>query len=171
VNQVKQVRSLESHAAAREARTKIEPPEGDLAARIEQLAADLTDIKEALIAQERTIHSAKPDAHTIRRLIRARRLREEVFGPELFADPAWDILLEAYACHLAQQRVSVSELSEAAAVPNTTALRWFSKLESDGWLQRIEDPLDRRRLWVELTDTGVSAMEKVTGEAALASPI
>lgn len=165
------MRSLKSHVAAREARTKSERPESDLAGRIEQLAADLTDIKEALKAQVSTTCPARADAHAIRRLIKARRLREEVFGPELFADPAWDILLEAYACQLAQQRVSVSELSQAAAVPNTTALRWLFKLESDGWIKRIEDHLDGRRFWVELTPQGLSAMERLTSEAALARPI
>jgi hypothetical protein len=44
-------------------------------------------------------------------------MREQFFGPDLFADPAWDILLDLYAARLEQQRVAVSSLCIAAAVP------------------------------------------------------
>lgn len=89
----------------------------------------------------------------VRRLLSARRLREQQLGTELFADPAWDILLEALASELGQHRTSVTDLCRAAAVPPTTALRWLGKLEEEGWLTREADPLDGRRQWVELTSS------------------
>ena len=115
--------------------------------------------------------SAKPLPRTVRLILRARREREAIFGDQLFADPAWDILLEAYASSLSEQRLSIGALCEAAAVPSTTALRWLTKLEQDGWLRRRADPLDARRWWVELTERGVSAMERLAAKTPIALPV
>lgn len=90
----------------------------------------------------------------VRQLLKARRLRETLLGVDLFADPAWDILLEAFACQLGQKRTSVSGLQEASGVPPTTALRWIKKLEQSGWLKREADWSDARRQWIELTCEG-----------------
>ncbi|WP_156029809.1 winged helix DNA-binding protein [Sphingomonas sp. URHD0057] len=97
-------------------------------------------------------------------------MRSEFFGAELFADPAWDMLLELYALACETRRVSVSKLSLAAGVPTTTALRWIEKLEAEGLVVRANDPLDARRVWVALSNAGHSAMqafvEEVTGRDA-----
>jgi len=100
---------------------------------------------------------------TVRRIIRARRIREEQLGAYLFADPAWDILLEALATELAQKRISVSGLCSASAVPATTALRWVKRLEQDGWLIRIADRFDARRDWMELTQEGSERIRRLLG--------
>lgn len=99
----------------------------------------------------------------IRQLIKARRAREQLFGPDLFADPAWDMLLESYIADLRQARLTVTDLCQAAAVPATTALRWIQKLEQEGWLTRRKDPLDARRTWVELTPRGSARMAQYFG--------
>ena len=62
-------------------------------------------------------------AQQVRSTIKSRRMRNEVFGDNLFGEPAWDMLLDLYASHLEQKRVSVSSLQIASAVPGTTALR------------------------------------------------
>ena len=87
----------------------------------------------------------------VRNLIRTRRLREQYLGEGLFADPAWDILLDLFASELEQHRVSVSSLCIAAAVPPTTALRWVTAMIESGLLERRPDPLDRRRAFVALS--------------------
>src|SRR3546814_10077844 len=46
----------------------------------------------------------------VRGLIRARRTRDQFFRNELFADPAWDMLLDLMAARLEHKRVSVSSL-------------------------------------------------------------
>ena len=98
-------------------------------------------------------------AELVRRIIDARSRRRRYFGDELFADPAWDILLELYALHCDQRRTSVSKLSIGAAVPTTTALRWIDKLHHDGLVEREPDPRDARRVWVALSDRGFRAMQ------------
>ena len=94
----------------------------------------------------------------VRSIIEARAKRRKYFAEELFSDPAWDILLELYALKCEDVRISVSKLSVAASVPATTALRWIDKLAAESLVVRTDDPLDARRVWVELSDLGVEAM-------------
>jgi len=96
----------------------------------------------------------------VRTLQRARRARDLCFDSTLFADPAWDMLLELYASHLEQRRIAVSSLCAAAHVPATTALRWISKLEQDGLAVRRDDPNDGRRSWIELSFDGAEKMSR-----------
>lgn len=96
----------------------------------------------------------------LRLMIKARRAREQMLGSHHFADPAWDILLEAYLAHMTQIRLSVSGLCQSSAVPVTTALRWVQKLEQDGWLERKDDPFDGRRSWIELTAEGSERLSR-----------
>lgn len=92
-----------------------------------------------------------PDAASIRNLIRMRRLREQHFGADLFADPAWDILLDLFAARLEGKQVSVSSLCIAASVPPTTALRWITTMTEHGALLRKQDSQDARRVFIELS--------------------
>ena len=96
-------------------------------------------------------------AETVRTIIRARRLRARYFSEELFADPAWDMLLDLLQAEIAQLRVPVSSLCIAAAVPATTALRWLKTLVGQGLFIRRPDPHDGRRVYVELAhDTSLA---------------
>ena len=52
-------------------------------------------------------------------LMRMRRVRATYFDQELFADPAWDMMLELFHAELTHRRVPVSNLCSAAAVPAT----------------------------------------------------
>lgn len=103
--------------------------------------------------------AASVGADEIRRLIRARRLRAQYFGSELFADPAWDMLLDLAAAHAARTRVAVSSLCIAAAVPPTTALRWIRTLTDAGLFVRTADPADGRRVFIELSDAAAVSMQ------------
>jgi hypothetical protein len=109
------------------------------------------------------------DPAAVRAIIRARRLREQFFASEIFADPAWDMLLDLLAARLEGRQVSVSSLCIAAAVPPTTALRWIKALTDSGLFIRIADPHDRRRVFIALSDTAadavancVAAMRRIT---------
>ena len=76
----------------------------------------------------------------------------------LFADPAWDMLLDLFAAQLERCQVSVSSLCIAAAVPPTTALRWIGTLHEAGLFERQADPSDRRRAYIGLSAKGFEAM-------------
>lgn len=101
---------------------------------------------------------------TVRSVIRARRLRARYFSEELFADPAWDMLLDLLQAELAQLRVPVSSLCIAAAVPATTALRWLKTMTEKGLFVRRADPHDGRRIFVELAPHASVAMRRYFAE-------
>lgn len=103
-------------------------------------------------------------ADTVRSVIRARRLRSRYFAEDLFADPAWDMLLDLLQAEIAQLRVPVSSLCIAAAVPATTALRWLKTLVSQGIFVRRADPHDGRRVFVELGPEASQALRRYFAE-------
>lgn len=99
-------------------------------------------------------------ARSIRNLIRQRRARTRFLPPELFADPAWDILLDLTAARLEGSSVPISSLCIAAGVPTTTALRWIAMLVDLNLLARRSDRADKRRVFVELTEKGWDSMSR-----------
>lgn len=117
---------------------------------------------------DRTRHYAGPPAYTfvaadigareIRNVIRARRLRDQVFGGGLFEDPAWDMLLDLFAAELERAQVSVSSLCIAASVAPTTALRWIARMTEAGLFVRQPDPFDRRRAFMALSHRASTGM-------------
>lgn len=94
----------------------------------------------------------------IRSMIRMRRLRDRFFDGDLFADPAWDMLLDLMAARLEGRQVAVSSLCIAAAVPPTTALRWIRTMTDRGLFVRRSDPRDGRRVFIELADEAAHAL-------------
>lgn len=103
-------------------------------------------------------------ADTVRAVIRARRLRARYFPEHLFADPAWDMLLDLLQAEIAQLRVPVSSLCIAAAVPATTALRWLKTMVQEGIFLRRADPHDGRRVFVELAPEASRALRRYFAE-------
>jgi len=103
-------------------------------------------------------------ADTVRSIIRARRLRARYFSEDLFADPAWAMLLDLFQAEIAQLRVPVSSLCIAAAVPATTALRWLKTMVSNGMFIRRADPHDGRRVFVELAPQTSVALRRYFAE-------
>jgi len=97
---------------------------------------------------------------TVRAVIRARRLRGRYFSEELFADPAWDMLLDLLQAEMSRLRVPVSSLCIAAAVPATTALRWLKTMVQEGLFLRRADPHDGRRVFVELAPQTSHALRR-----------
>lgn len=81
-----------------------------------------------------------------------RREREKLFGsPDLFGEPAWDMLIDLFIAAEEGKKISVSSLCLASAVPMTTALRWISILESRELIYRKADRLDARRSFLSLS--------------------
>lgn len=108
-----------------------------------------------------------PDPRFVRKLIAGRQARAKYFDGELFADPAWDMLLDLTAAHAEHQRVSVTSLCIAAEVPATTALRWIKQLVDCGVFERVADPNDRRRAFIALSDKSTEAMARYFAEVEM----
>jgi hypothetical protein len=147
------------------------------AARLRQLSDEVGRIASTLarlssgpsVAPPKPVPLAADDvppvsADSVRSVIRARRLRARYFPEELFADPAWDMLLDLLQAEIAQLRVPVSSLCIAAAVPATTALRWLKAMVQQGLFVRRADPHDGRRVFVELAPETSNALRRYFAE-------
>ena len=118
-------------------------------------------------ASDRLVRAARlplPDPRLVRRIIRQRQLRARFFDGELFADPAWDMLLDLTAARAEHARVSVTSLCIASGVPPTTALRWIAQMTEAGLFERVEDDTDRRRAFVVLSARAADAMARYFAE-------
>jgi DNA-binding MarR family transcriptional regulator len=97
-------------------------------------------------------------AEIVSHLIYTRQKREAIFTANLFSDPAWDIMLTLFLAQLRHQSVATSDVSISTSIPLTTTHRWIDTLDQKGWIRRAPDPSDQRRIFVELTARGSSAM-------------
>ena len=90
-----------------------------------------------------------------------RRKREQFFPKGIFADPAWDILLDLYAAELEGKKVSITSACLASGVAQTTALRWIRVLEENDLIFRIHDAMDGRRSFLRITGHALSKISKL----------
>ncbi len=152
-----------ARAVDREPMLQVRDLSDGTARTINALSAEASRIADALMRlaeeQRSPVVAEKPvDATLIRRLLRVRRDRDRFFPAEIFADPAWDMLLDLTAAQLEGKNVPVSSLCIAAAVPTTTALRWIRSLTEAGLFERRVDPMDARRTYISLSGNAASAM-------------
>ena len=134
------------------------------------LVSSATRVSDEVIGEKvltRRTWAPLPDPKLIRQIIRQRCLRSEFLGGDWFADPAWDILLDLTAAAAENKRVSVSSLCHASGVPPTTALRWISQMVDGGLLVRVDDPVDRRRSFIELSDVATRKMARYFAETGV----
>lgn len=153
---------------------------GQIAERLERLSAPAGDSESAFrfgspkhafngevdetLTLARKPRPPLPDPRLVRQIIRQRQARARFFDGELFADPAWDILLDLTAARAEHTRVSVTSLCIASGVPPTTALRWIAQMTEAGLLERVEDESDKRRAFIALTDKAADAMARYFAE-------
>jgi DNA-binding MarR family transcriptional regulator len=138
---------------------------GRIAATLARLSTGPDAIPKAIERPAAASSDVPPvSGETVRSVIRARRIRSRYFDEELFADPAWDMLLDLLQAEIAQHRVPVSSLCIAAAVPATTALRWIKTMTDNGLFNRRADPHDGRRVFIELAPAASLAMRRYFAE-------
>jgi len=128
----------------------------ELEQRLQRLERALTSEASVVTESRRTL--SIPESH-VRRVITARRIRNQHLGPDLVADPAWDLLLETLAAELGGNRISVSDLCRATTAPASTALRWIKKLETDGWVELHPSPDETS--WIEMTSDGSNRLRRL----------
>lgn len=131
--------------------------------RLEAIRQEVERMTAAIAAMARgtdMLQAPPVSAARIRAHIKARRIRETFFPAGLFADPAWDILLDLGAARREGRQVSVSSLCIAAAVPTTTALRWIKSMVDSGMLVRRADRSDARRAFIELAPATSETLDR-----------
>lgn len=95
-----------------------------------------------------------------------RDVRDEILGADLFADPAWDLLLELYVAKAEDRALTIGEACIGARVSPTTGLRWIGELERAGCIEKVVDRVDRRRTFLQLTDRQTEALDHFFRSAA-----
>jgi DNA-binding MarR family transcriptional regulator len=138
---------------------------GRIAASLARLSTVPDRAEAPVVARREFGEVPQVDGEKVRAVIRARRLRSRYFSDDIFADPAWDMLLDLLQAEIAQHRVPVSSLCIAAAVPATTALRWIRTMTEADLFRRRADPHDGRRIFVELSPSASKAMRQYFAEA------
>jgi hypothetical protein len=135
------------------------------------LLGQLRDVSAKLSSALKPQDSRKDDGELVYSLVkdilRFRRLRNSLLGGDLFGEPAWDILLEIFAADWSGEKLSVSGACYVSGVPSSTALRWIARLEREGWIQRVDDPLDGRRSWLMLTDRAERSIREFVNRMAI----
>ena len=76
----------------------------------------------------------------------------------LFAEPAWDMLLELYSADVEGCEVPTSSLCIASTAASTTALRYIEMLERTGLIERRPSPRDNRVTLIRLSAQGRTSM-------------
>lgn len=92
--------------------------------------------------------AALANAH---RVARRRLLRRQLVGaPELFGEPAWDMLVDLFIHEAEERAVSTSSVCIASGLPMTSALRLLQNLCDVGLVTREADRDDGRRNFIRL---------------------
>lgn len=98
------------------------------------------------------------------RLYKERRRRSRYLPGHLFAEPAWDILLDLFVNGVRDRAISITSACIAGGIPATTGLRWLGVLEKEGLLVRGISEEDARVTWVQLSDYGMDVMRGYLAE-------
>ncbi|MFO6447244.1 MarR family winged helix-turn-helix transcriptional regulator [Erythrobacter sp. NE805] len=140
----------------------LSPLADELMAVASRLRCAASSIPAKCVPCEARIPSPSGGSLAIARMVYAlRRKRAALFGnPDLFGEPAWDILLDLFIAQAEGKCVSVSSACIGSAAPPTTGLRWLGVLADEGLVVRESDPEDNRRVHVRLTTKGHSAMQR-----------
>jgi hypothetical protein len=137
--------------------------EGAVGRGAEDHASPNASSRTGITAGARALRSLElPNPETVliaRRYLASRRRRSEILTTDLFADPAWDMLIDLFAAWGEGRRVSVSSVCMASGVPKSTALRWIPKMELEGLVRRWPDPRDARRTFIEITREAAVGVE------------
>lgn len=114
-------------------------------------------------AEVRADNGSKPFTKQAFDALEKRRKRVAIFGPQMFAEPAWEMLLILYLSEGGQRHTQTS-LSELSGASRSTGMRWIDFLVGQALICREEHPTDRRRNFVGLSDKGRELLEMYLSE-------
>lgn len=136
----------------------------ELAARLHTLADELDRLPVGGLTPRGRVLDDRTLVDLAKVIYRLRRRRSRHFADKLFGEPSWDMLLDLFIKRVHGERISITSLCIAGAVPPSTALRWIQILVDDGLVERTKTQDDQRLAMVQLTNTGVDAMRECLSE-------
>lgn len=92
-------------------------------------------------------------AAAARKLVRFAAARAEALDGDLFANPAWSIMLDLFISGELNRRTSVEQAGKAAGLSEASAARWFTVLSKRGMVELYESPDGDGRRLIRLTET------------------
>ena len=118
------------------------------------------DVRSGIAAPERAVSSLAPldRSERIRAMLRERRMRTQVFDNSTLIDPSWDMLLDLMLAHIENRQTYLFSLCAASGLPVTNTKRRIEQLIAAGLVRREDDPTDRRRVLISLTDSGLERL-------------
>lgn len=128
----------------------------------------LRTVAESTVGRSR-VAPAEVSAHSLkaaRRMVRERLRRGSYFDAGLFADPAWDMMLDIFIAEAEGRETPVMNLCLSSQVPETTTLRWVRTLEHAGIFIRRKDEHDQRRVLVRLSPHAAKSMADYLEDSA-----
>lgn len=105
-----------------------------------------------------------------RRHYRLRRMRDQEFGPTLFGEPAWDLLLDLYIAASDPSLISVMGGSIAASVSTKDAAPWLIVLQEHGLVERLHSSTEMSRAVFALSQSAFDRMTLLLTDSPDAIP-
>jgi len=134
----------------------------DLTTQLSAIAVEFGSRADQLVGdggEAEPLGQATPDARELAKQLLAQRMaRFDHFPAELFHEPAWDMLLALFVAHEERRTMNVKTLVSTAHAPVTTSQRWIDHLHKLKLIDRVIDPVDRRRMEISLSDSGHTAV-------------
>jgi len=133
-------------------------------------------VERSVVQPPRQPHHLEPslEVRTLQMLAEVDECRAQMLDGLIEPDATWGMLSELLRAKVAKRRISVTSLCLASKTPVTTALRRVERLLEADLVRCTQDPKDRRRKYIELTDLGERRVhetlraiaERLSGEGA-----
>jgi DNA-binding MarR family transcriptional regulator len=131
-------------------------PAGSPVVRLGLIASQLTEVIDQISVEgyvRETVRSASY-LQIARYIISERQAATRLSAHDIFTNGPWNMVLDLYEKAWLQKSVSVTSLTIASGIPQTTALRYIALLERASLLARCDDHSDGRRVFLTLTRRG-----------------
>jgi len=107
-------------------------------------------------------------------LLVGRRIRDQIFPPGIFGEPAWDLLLGLFLAREGSRGVPLNAALAMTFVPPRTAQRWIDLLAERSLLEQIQPMQHEPTATVRLTANGLELMSRffafTEGQGSRSSP-
>lgn len=133
----------------------------DLTTQLSAIAVEFGNRADQLSSETQSVAvtgEVRDPCQMAKQLLAQRLARFDHFPAELFHEPAWDMLLALFVANEERRTMSVKTLVGSANAPVTTSQRWIDHLHKLKLIDRVIDPIDRRRMEISLSDTGQTAV-------------
>lgn len=94
-------------------------------------------------------------------LLALRRARHRHLPADIFSNASCDMLLDLFENMLNGRTISLTSLATVTGVPISTGVRRVEELEARGYCKRYADRSDKRRIMIEITDSGRAVVERL----------